>query len=83
LLPAQDRLLAAIALNRWIQDPRHGIPEIPDGRECKKQLCGSADSPSKRMNLWWGLCIGLGAVGLSLVAWIGLRGPARVQARVR
>jgi MATE family multidrug resistance protein len=32
--------------------------------------------------IWWGLCIGLGAVGLALVAWIALRGPARVQARV-
>jgi MATE family multidrug resistance protein len=32
--------------------------------------------------IWWGLCIGLGAVGLSLVAWIALRGPARLHARV-
>jgi MATE family multidrug resistance protein len=32
--------------------------------------------------LWWGLCIGLGAVALMLIAWIRWRGPARVDARV-
>ncbi len=33
--------------------------------------------------IWWGLCIGLGAVSVLLLYWIGRRGPARaVPARV-
>jgi MATE family multidrug resistance protein len=33
--------------------------------------------------IWWGLCIGLGAVAIFLLAWVALRGPARVDARIQ
>jgi MATE family multidrug resistance protein len=29
--------------------------------------------------LWWALCIGLGIVALCLLAWVGVRGPARLE----
>jgi MATE family multidrug resistance protein len=32
--------------------------------------------------IWWGLALGLAAIALALVAWVGLRGPARVDARI-
>lgn len=33
--------------------------------------------------IWWGLCLGLGAVAVMMTLWIRLRGPARVDARLR
>jgi MATE family multidrug resistance protein len=32
--------------------------------------------------IWWGLCVGLSSVAVMLLAWIRLRGPARVDARI-
>ena len=32
--------------------------------------------------IWWGLCLGLAFVAITLFAWVALRGPARVDARV-
>ncbi len=33
--------------------------------------------------LWWGLSLGLATIAISLVAWIAVRGPKTVGARVR
>ncbi len=32
--------------------------------------------------IWWGLCLGLAAVAMMLVAWIAVRGPAKVDSRI-
>jgi len=32
--------------------------------------------------MWWGLALGLAVIALALVAWVWLRGPARVDARI-
>ena len=32
--------------------------------------------------IWWGLCLGLAFVAVTLFAWVAWRGPARVDARV-
>ena len=32
--------------------------------------------------IWWGLCLGLAVVAGLLLVWVGMRGPAKVDARV-
>jgi MATE family multidrug resistance protein len=32
--------------------------------------------------MWWGLALGLAVIAMALVAWVWLRGPGRVDARV-
>ena len=32
--------------------------------------------------IWWGLCLGLAVVAILLLVWVGMKGPAKVDARV-
>lgn len=39
-------------------------------------------TPAGVAGIWWGLCIGLAAVALMLLAWVAVRGPAHVESVV-